>query len=271
MVITMNSNLTLEKFNKLHDILDSLRNAAAISKEELNAFYTPWGNGSNESIFERLCGSLQNSGQMVNTIKFYGENENLVKEITFDYDLIKFRNAYSSWEEIYVKLTNNGKLDKGTHSKETNWEKYAKGLYTGAYFLMEENGLNQIKKLISLSDTMTEINDETILQVKSISSKIHGLGFALTCDWLKECGCTWLTKPDVHIIEVYKHLVGLDSNSKVSNLEIIKDFFDYAQLIKSMDPKMTAYKLDKMIWLICTGNFYLYDKKLGRDLIIKNV
>ena len=267
----MNTKLTIEKFNKLYNILDSLRLAASISKEELNAFFIPWGNGSTEAIFERLCGSLQNSGQMVNTIKFYGENENLIRKITFDYDLAKLRTKYSSWEEIYDDLTNNGKLDKGTHSKETNWEKYAKGLYTGAYFLIEENGLDQIKKLIAMSNTMTEINDEIIMQVKYISSKIHGLGFALTCDWLKECGCTWLTKPDVHIIEVYKHLVGLDSDSKVSNIDIIKDFFDYSQLIKSIDTTMTAYKLDKMIWLICTGNFYLYDKKLGRDLILKNV
>lgn len=267
----MNAKLTIEKFNKLYNILDSLRNAASISKEELDAFFIPWGNSSSESIFERLCGSLQNSGQMVNTIKFYGENENLIKRITFNYDLTKFRMKYSSWEEIYADLTNNGKLDKGTHSKETNWEKYAKGLYSGAFFLVEENGLNQIKELIANSNTMTEVTADLIMQVKHISSKIHGLGFALTCDWLKECGCTWLTKPDVHIIEVYKHLVGVDSNTIVSNIDIIKDFFDYSQLIKSIDESMTAYKLDKMIWLICTGNFYLYDKKLGRDLIIKNI
>jgi hypothetical protein len=97
------------------------------------------------------------------------------------------------------------------------------------------------------------------------------MGIALTCDWLKECGCTWLVKPDTHIIEVYKHLTGIKDNKNIEE-KVIVDMFDYALLIREkLDQSMTAYKLDKMMWLICTGDFYQKDIKIGRDLIIKKV
>ena len=270
----MNSNLTIEKYNKIYEIFNSLRKAAYISDEEVLGLFEPECNDSDESIFFGLCSSLQNSGQMNNSIKFNdnkdGTNYDRIKKITFDFDVNEFCQKYNKWEEVYNDLTNHGKFDNGTHKKETNWQKYAKGIFTGAKFL-NNGGFKIVKDLIFLSNTISTVDDEIIHKINDVAKNIHGLGFALTCDWLKECGCLWLVKPDVHIKEVYRHLAGLPKDEIIPDNLVIKDMFDYSLLIKSVDHTMTAYKLDKIIWLICTGNFYKYDIKIGRELIIKKV
>lgn len=275
----MNINLTIEKYNKIYEIFDLLRKAAYISDIEVSSLFEPDGDNSNKSIFRRMCSSLQNSGHMGNSIKFNDENYELIREKTNDFNAAEFCRKYDRWENFYRDLTDNGKLDNGKKEKkikakvkrdiETNWEKYAKGLFEGANFLID-GGFEKIKKLTLMSKQITKVSDENINSIMEISQKIHGLGFALTCDWLKECGCLWLVKPDVHMKEVYRHLTH-SSKKSISDSVVIKDMFDYSLLIKRFDAEMTAYKLDKIIWLICTGNFYKYDIKIGRELIIKKI
>lgn len=276
----MNEKLTIDKYNKIYAIFDGLRSVVGITNEQLPLLFVPEGSSTTESIFERLCSSLQNSGQMSNSIKFNSDNRELIKNVVYNYNMQKFTKNYTKWEDVYDAFISRGISDQGKERKviknynknkpETNWEKYSKGLFEGVNYLLS-GGLEKIRELISYSEKINRVEDAYVKEIYSISNKIHGLGFALTCDWLKECGCTWLAKPDTHIVEVYKHLIGMSSNSKVSEIQVIKDMFDYAELIKTKDTDMTTYKLDKMIWLICTGNFYQFDIQIGRDLIIKKV
>lgn len=279
----MNNELTIEKYLTIKEIFDDLRIIAGIP-DNCNKLFEPEGACSNESIVERLCSSLQNSGQMRNSIMFNEknkENRDKIKEAVCDYDSAIFFKRYANWESLYDSFIKNGLKDNGRNrqvKKEysnniplTNWEKYAKGLFEGINFLANNNGFEIVKGLIDLTSTINKITDIEINKIKTISNYIPGFGLALTCDWLKECGCTWLVKPDIHIIEVYKHLINSE-NDKIKNEDLIIDMFDYSILIQhEVDKSMTAYKLDKMIWLICTGDFYQYNIKIGRDLIIKRV
>ena len=279
----MNNELTIEKYLTIKEIFDDLRIIAGIP-DNCNKLFEPEGACSNESIVERLCSSLQNSGQMRNSIMFNEknkENRDKIKEAVCDYDSAIFFKRYANWESLYDSFIKNGLKDNGKNrqvKKEysnniplTNWEKYAKGLFEGINFLANNNGFEIVKGLIDLTSTINKITDIEINKIKTISNYIPGFGLALTCDWLKECGCTWLVKPDIHIIEVYKHLINSE-NDKIKNEDLIIDMFDYSILIQhEVDKSMTAYKLDKMIWLICTGDFYQYNIKIGRDLIIKRV
>ena len=103
-----------------------------------------------------------------------------------------------------------------------------------------------------------------IAEIKKISGAIHGLGIALTCDWLKECGCTYLAKPDGHVKAVIKSWY-----DKATEEEILKIMYKWAKMVREsgLDNKATAYKLDKIIWLLCTGNFYHDKMKSGQDAI----
>ena len=278
----MNNGLTVDKYLMIRDIFEGLRVAAGIPDDHEKLFQ-PEGNKTNESIVERLCSSMQNSGQMRNSIKFNEENRKRIKRAVFDYDVSAFLTEYHSWESLYNALTDNELADNGKKRQvikdyknnkkpDTNWEKYAKGLYEGVHFLTDNGnkGFDFVKNLIDMSGKISAVSDNMIDDICYISKQIPGMGIALTCDWLKESGCIWLAKPDTHIVEVYKHLTG--SSKRITEKDIIVDMFDYSSMIqKTVDENMTAYKLDKMIWLICTGNFYQYNIQIGRDLIIKRV
>ena len=281
----MNRNLTIAKYKIIYDIFNNLRLAAGIQDDEVSLLFVPEGSNRKKSIFYRLCSSLQNSGQMSNSIRFSHDNKELISNVTCDFDANAFLNNHRNWKAVYNSLTDHGKNDNGKNRQtqkqysngsvpETNWERYAKGMFEGAHYLCDENenGYRQIRKLIQKNDNIDLISDDLFNSIKDISLNIHGLGIPLTCDWLKECGCTWLVKPDTHINKVYNHLAGLPYEFYVPEKTIIQDLFEYSMRIReSEDETMTAYKLDKMIWLICTGNFYQYNIGPGRDLIIKRV
>ena len=99
---------------------------------------------------------------------------------------------------------------------------------------------------------------DIVLQGKStIGSEIYGFGFPLACDFLKELGFENYGKPDVHIKDIfraYKFIDDLDSktNTNESNCRVFKKMLEISKSIG-----ISCYTLDKVIWLIGSGDFYL--------------
>lgn len=102
-------------------------------------------------------------------------------------------------------------------------------------------------------------------------------GPALAHDFLKECGCLWLAKPDSHL------------RNALRRLELVKDekdaekFADHlcervhclAKVVREElnDPSTTPYGFDKTIWLLCTGSFYFDNRPKNlspRDLPVSS-
>lgn len=87
--------------------------------------------------------------------------------------------------------------------------------------------------------------------------------FALACDFLKEIGYTNLVKPDIHMIEITKALTGKTEDGDCD------DAVCFDILVKTAKKEgVQPYKLDKVLWLICSGKFYK-DKDYN-DIIKKN-
>ncbi len=269
----------IDNYNKILELFEKKAQGTFITTQELQQYFIPEidlnikiDRFQIQNYYCRLASSLQNSGNMQNSIKFNDEKSHsyeIIKKTLFDFDAKKVLAEYNTSDEIYEKLKKNGIRDNAKDlSKNTNWKKYAKGLFEGADFLLNQNGEEKIQELIALNSSTT-FNQEWLERINEIT-KIHGLGFALTCDWLKECGCTWLAKPDTHINTVYNVLNGKEEKATVKEKEVIEYMFNWAKEIKnSTDNSMTPYKLDKIIWLICTGNFYLHkDKMINRDALV---
>ena len=85
-----------------------------------------------------------------------------------------------------------------------------------------------------------------------IQSQIRGIGFALACDLLKELGYENYPKPDVHLMDVFSE-IGLCEKNQMSVFLAVRQM---AEACKQVDKLMTAYKVDKTFWLICSGLFY---------------
>ncbi len=256
-------------YRELYVNLVSLASVAGIDETGLQKYFIPEGNTSPESILFRLCSSLQNSGMMRNSIKFNDADpayRNAIKNVLFDYDIKKSASVYPDWESIYNTMIAAGITDNGIKDKkESNWEKYCRGLYDGLHFLTADNGVKKIKDLVAVSD----LTDKEMREISVISKNIHGLGFALTCDWLKECGCSWLAKPDVHINGVVKYM---QHNEALKDEDVLKVMFSWAKAVRATgDNTVTAYKIDKMLWLLCTGEFYLDDRRTGPEAIYRKI
>ena len=102
-----------------------------------------------------------------------------------------------------------------------------------------------------------------------IEKKISGIGFALACDSLKELGYLAYPKPDVHIKEVF-YQIGVAEKDDIAVFEVIDKM---ATECKEIDRKVSPYKIDKILWLICSGKFYKDDISIGqhRDELIQYI
>lgn len=82
-----------------------------------------------------------------------------------------------------------------------------------------------------------------------LSEEIYGIGYPLACEFLKELGFVSYGKPDVHIIDIFEGF-GL-CHRGASPYEIQK-------IIVHMDEAkgVSAYKVDKLFWLIGSCKFY---------------
>lgn len=276
-------------FEELENLLAQKANAAHV--EDLEKYFQPEIKlPEKQNYYYYLASSLQNgtSSGMDRSIRFNAENKEAICEVLCQCDFEKVLAEYHDYEELYKefakKIPDGGaesrdkRADKEKDEKKkdairnrrTNWEKYARGLYEGACFLRDNGGI---------IENLLEYNHKNELDMPAIkkqlsSIKIPGLGTALRCDWLKECGCTWLAKPDVHIKTVYQALVEKEEDrtlqyEKIDDFDVIAYYFDWAKTLREHGKDVTVYKLDKIIWLICTGDFYLdKNSKIGRNTIL---
>ncbi len=279
-------------FNFLEETLKKKADAAHIT--DLERYYSPKPLDDQENIYSCLASSIQNgtSSGMDRSIKFNGVNRSFICSKLCGCDYEKVLEKYGNEQELYEQfasydsgaISRQNRADKKGSNKEkenilkwkTNWEKYARGLYYGAKFLKYNKKV--VDKLIALNEEadidFKEVNKQLKIIYANKETKIPGLGFALCCDWLKECGCTWLVKPDVHIKVVYQVLKsnGETELEKIKDIDVIEYYYNWAKELKVNGYNVTPYQIDKMIWLICTGEFYLdKDESIDRDTIVSEI
>lgn len=206
-----------------------------------------------QDIYEQFIYSAQNYQSMPNVIKYDLRREK-IKEILLDFDVNQIQ--YMDVDELYYKLrTAFGVTSKDT--KQNSWRKWSRSVIDAAKFMSNFKDADDFRDFVSRFD----YNGPTRMALPLlISTKISGIGFALACDILKELGYLNYPKPDVHLIEVFSQL-GLSEGDPISVFETIVEM---AEVCKEIDPDSSPYKLDKIIWLICSGKFYLDNISVGR-------
>jgi len=94
-----------------------------------------------------------------------------------------------------------------------------------------------------------------------IALEIEGVGFPLACDFLKENGYRNFAKPDVHIKDIFTRL-GLARSRN--------DYEVFSSVVRvALNVGETPYCVDKLFWLIGSGNFYDHPH-IGEDGRIGN-
>lgn len=214
-------------------------------------------------IYRRLCESAQNRQMSPIVIgQAIGGIDNL-KKVLYDFDPHKVAKSYSKTDttslltDIKTKLKPNGKFRTTTKSL---WTQFAKSVIDAAHFLKSFDTTDNFYEWANFFANDTRAKPALPLM---ISIEITGIGFPLACDFLKELGFVEYGKPDVHLKDIFKALNIIDGKEKNTTKQ------DYATL-KAIDRiakanNVTPYAVDKVFWLIGSGNFYLTGKNIGRQ------
>lgn len=90
----------------------------------------------------------------------------------------------------------------------------------------------------------------------SVEKEVFGLGFPLACDFLKELGYCEYPKPDVHIKDIFVAFDLCENN----DYSAYKAVIEMANIVKD-----SAYNVDKMLWLIGSGDYYKHNITIGTN------
>jgi len=211
-------------------------------------------------VNRQLIASLQNRNRMPNTIKFY-KREKEFKKILFGYDPTAIFNNYKNADDLLDNFIQEFNLQK-SHGNRSLWRIFSVGIIDGSTFLKPFENKDAFDKFV---DEYVHDEGKKDDLPKLLAKKIKGFGFALACDFLKESGYRDYSKPDVHLIKIFNSL-GLSSSDEP--YEVYKSIIEMSEAVGE-----DAYTVDKILWLISSGNFYLVDIDIGsnRDKFIKIV
>lgn len=223
-----------------------------LTKNEVDSFITEVDSAPErtiESIYEMLVIVLQDYQSMPNVIKFF-DRKNDIKRILKDFDVNEVSRL--SVDDIYNAFKSEFGINI-KNEKRNSWYKFSRGVFEGAIFMSKFNTVQEFDIFIEAF----RLNSHTKLALPLLlSTEIYGLGFALACNWLKELGYKEYPKPDVHMIDIFKS-VDLCGDDQISCYK--------AMVRTAEDCSIDAYALDKVLWLICSGNYYRYNKTSGKS------
>lgn len=200
-----------------------------------------------EDIFYTLLVCLQDRNRFDKVIGFERpERKDIFRKLLFDYDCNMILANYNE-ETLLNTFAKNFKINN-IESKQNTWRQYAKSIITSAKFL------NEFKDAKEFDSFVMQYNGKQVELISLLADKIYGMAFALAAHFLKELGYKEYAKPDSHIINLFVSL-NLSINNDISVFNTI------LEMSKVVDD--TPYNLDKLFWLICSGNFHIDKTRVG--------
>ena len=292
----------IELYRLTEKTLDSIANARGISNltkyYSLTDKYAEWykefeKDGEINLIFAQLAFHGQNATMIDGIIKFK-KNYLFLAKITERFTPSLFLEKYKSNSEEESILLIVEDLRKGLvwndkksspEKKDTLAKRFAKVLYRGAMYLKSfkskkefiddleahklRNGKYYVRaKVEDKNRYLIEYFIEKMSTTNSDEKDKCGFSVALTCDFLKELDerFDYLGKPDVHLKDL---MTSFKHQEYTNDYKILKDFQDVVNeinksLVEEGKKAITVYQFDRMVWLICSGKFFLdnsYDDK----------
>jgi hypothetical protein len=207
-------------------------------------------------IYERILESAQNANMKAGVIgRAIGGIKNL-SQVLFRFDPEKVLGKYDSdWEilldDIQREIQPAGKIRR---TKRGIWPQYCRTIFSGAEFISQFASAADFFAWVDFFDQDNRARSSLPLL---LSREIFGFGFALGCDFLKEMGYVNFPKPDVHLRDIFQGIGLCDEKPD--------DYALFKSIIRvSLHAQVTPYNVDKIFWLIGSGNFY-DDPQIGNN------
>lgn len=196
-----------------------------------------------DNIYKRLLISCQNRNMMSSVIKF-DKREEKFADILEQFNPAKILKKYKSDEDLY-KIFEQTKEFKVNKDHNELWNSFAQSVIDGAKFICRFDNVEAFKKMIG---TIASYFPGTMMIPRLICGEIRGMGEALACDFIKEIGYVEYAKPDVHINYIIRKVC---RNEKMTAKEILEKVQQIAE-----DAGVSAFAVDKILWLIASGKYY---------------
>lgn len=197
-------------------------------------------------LYYRLLFHAQNANMKSGVIgKSIGGVEKLAR-VLFDFEPHAVLVHYKSWEEILdaieKDLTPRGKVRRTARSI---WPSYCRSILSAAKFVIQFSSANDFHDWVRFFDEDSRARPGLPLLIER---EIFGFGFPLACDFLKELGYQNFSKPDIHIKDIFERL----------ELATTRDDYDVFRAVVRVATSVgePPYCVDKLFWLIGSGNFY---------------
>lgn len=129
-------------------------------------------------------------------------------------------------------------------------------------FIRDKDGA--IEYLKSIDETIQRKDLSDTQKVNSLADEVRknvkGFGVALSRDFFREMGYGIFSKPDVHVMNLIACLNIQLSNEWGSTDEERATFLlsEIAKAASTKDRQLTANQVDKIFWLLKSGNFHLH-------------
>ena len=212
-------------------------------------------------IYRRLLESAQNANMKAGVIGGAIGGVDKLGSLLCDFQpaavLDKYHNEWNRiLDDIVEKLRPRGKIRR---TERGLWPKYCRTILSGARFLAQFSTVDDFYGWVDVFD-----NDDRVRTALPLllSREISGFGLALSCDFLKELGYANFAKPDVHLCDIFIGLALCPEDS--DDYEVLKAVVRVAR-----NCGVKPYNVDKLFWLIGSGNFY-GDPQIGESGRIGN-
>ena len=234
----------LERYFQLTD----LREFSILTLEE----------GSINQAYAQFAAHLQN-GTLIDKIVRFWEKFDFLKNVFCNFNP---REVLNRWKNNEAELIEALRYNPDTNPNGLKWttEKSKKKdaiikRYVGGMIKAAEYFANKENKQAVIDDLMQHNNNYKEL-IEYFMSKVSGMSIALVCDFLKEFAYEFdLPKPDVHLMDTMAKLTGCSrkdyENKKNGYYKCIDDFNKLLNEIRAGGIEISAYNLDRMIWMNC--------------------
>lgn len=239
---TVNNKKDLKQlYSIVDDYLNELK-PSRLSDDEFNKYFETYLIEDLKTLAWKLFGHLQDYQFMPNVIGFWKEERRPIFEnVLLGYDTHAILELYDQ-ESLFEEFCRNFSV-KNKDSKQNSWLRYSASIIDACKYL------NRFKSIEEYNNYCLSFKGSIKLPIE-MKNAIRGMGFALACNHLKEVGFSDYSKPDVHLRDVL-YGCGYCDEDDYSVFNCVKHIAD--------ENGVTPYKVDKMIWLICSGNYYLHN------------
>jgi hypothetical protein len=199
-------------------------------------------------LYEHMLESAQSANMNAGVISGSIDGVGNLGPVLCDFHPLQVLEKYpSGWEgvldDIVAQLKPRGSVPRTPRSI---WPRYCRSILSGAGFLSRFSSAEDFYEWVDFFDEDERSRPALPLL---LAQEIEGIGFALACNFLKELGYENFSKPDVHVKDIFWAL-GL-SPLGTTDYEVFRAVARVAR-----NAGVTPYNVDKLFWLIGSGNFY---------------